>query len=1315
MSTTETSPPDHAGVAGSGGASKEAEGPDTADTADTADAPDASRPRRARRLLRPLRWIGSLIGVVLILSLLAVGFVLGTQTGLRTLMAVSDDLAPGLIQASRVEGRILGRLELDDLALRLPGLEVSIGTLRLDWRPGALFTGTLHVRELRASDMAVVTEPSADETPAEPFELPSIKLPIAVRIEQALIERLSYREAGAPPETAIELTRAELSATANGDLVELERLQAELSQPVARVRMDGQVRLDEAYPIELALDWHFEQAPALSLTGEGKVTGDLEQARLTGTLNGTAPAVAEMSRITADLDVEWAARVLTIKTLRLTESSGKDVASAAGAPEGARIKVTGQLDTNPTVPTFSVQALWEHLRWPLAGVPMAQSPQGSLSAEGALDGYTYSLDAQAHGPQIPETELALAGTGDQQHTEILELKLNTLDGLIRGQGRLDWSPELTWELALTASNIDPGRHYAGLDGRIRLTAETVGGLEKGFDFRLNADAALADYPPTRVDLAGTGTASAATIETLAIEVIGGRIAGTGALSWAPKLRWDADLSLAELDPGQLLADWPGTLGGRLQSQGELAEDGLDLSARLSDFGGTLRGYPVTVQADLGMQGETLSIRTLEAVSGETRFAADGQLGERIDLRYTLNSPNLAALLPDLQGRLEAEGGLAGTLEQPRATLALAGRGIEMNDQGVERIDATADVGLDQESPFQLAIDGRDLILGSQRFERLQVRGQGSTGSHQLSAEIDGEPLRLSLALDGNLDATNAYRGRLTRLALETGEYDDWDLGRAAPFSLAAGALEVGPLCVGNSGSSSGCVTFRQPEAGRFSASLDLQRLDFDLLDALTTETTAINGYLTAQADVEGQGDLLTGSAELRVPEGGVEIVLPRVSETLVFTGTRLDVRAGASGVDARFALPIAEVGQVDAELGLPGFRLSGLENQALKGRLRIALDGLDRFATLAPEVSGTEGTINGEIELGGRLLQPRMGGHLAARDIAFSVASIGLRVKDLNLTAASEGREAMRLDGGAWVGGGQLNVDGTATGLGGGEPNIALSLKGQDLKVADSKEYMALVSLDLEAGFGPDGGTVRGELSVPEATIMPRSLPAGAVQPSPDVVLDEDADNAGLPLSIDVLAKLGDAVLIEAFGLRGLLQGQLRVTQQPDRALVGSGELQVIDGTYRVSLPGLGLLTSVGPPLVIKKGIVLFASTPLDNPGIILNAQREGGDMSAGVQVLGTLRNPKLAFFSESDPNLSQSEITRYLVTGIPPRRNGETDDRSLSVGTYIAPKLYMEYDSSLGDTSDRIKMRYDLTNRIQLQSETGDGQGVDLFYKFEH
>jgi translocation and assembly module TamB len=223
------------------------------------------------------------------------------------------------------------------------------------------------------------------------------------------------------------------------------------------------------------------------------------------------------------------------------------------------------------------------------------------------------------------------------------------------------------------------------------------------------------------------------------------------------------------------------------------------------------------------------------------------------------------------------------------------------------------------------------------------------------------------------------------------------------------------------------------------------------------------------------------------------------------------------------------------------------------------------------------------------------------------------------------------------------------------------------------------------------------------------------VQPSPDVVLEEKAQKPAVPITIDVLAELGDEVLLDAFGLRSLLRGQLRVTQNPGRPLLANGELQVIDGTYRVSLPGLGILASVGKPLVIKKGIVLFADSPLDNPGIILSAQREGGDITAGLRVLGTLRNPKLAFFSESDPNMTQSEITTYLVTGVPPKRGGKAEDQSLSLGTYIAPKLFMEYDSSMGDKSDTIKMRYDLTKSIQVQSETGDAQRVDIFYKFEN
>jgi translocation and assembly module TamB len=93
-----------------------------------------------------------------------------------------------------------------------------------------------------------------------------------------------------------------------------------------------------------------------------------------------------------------------------------------------------------------------------------------------------------------------------------------------------------------------------------------------------------------------------------------------------------------------------------------------------------------------------------------------------------------------------------------------------------------------------------------------------------------------------------------------------------------------------------------------------------------------------------------------------------------------------------------------------------------------------------------------------------------------------------------------------------------------------------------------------------------------------------------------------------------------------------------------------------------------------------------------------------------------MTFFSATDPGMSQSEVTKYLLTGIPPKRSGEQPaDRALSVGTYVAPKLFAEYDHSLGDEADKIKLRYDLNDWIELQTETGDSQGGDIFFKIEN
>ncbi|MCK7578580.1 MAG: translocation/assembly module TamB domain-containing protein [Chromatiales bacterium] len=279
---------------------------------------------------------------------------------------------------------------------------------------------------------------------------------------------------------------------------------------------------------------------------------------------------------------------------------------------------------------------------------------------------------------------------------------------------------------------------------------------------------------------------------------------------------------------------------------------------------------------------------------------------------------------------------------------------------------------------------------------------------------------------------------------------------------------------------------------------------------------------------------------------------------------------------------------------------------------------------------------------------------------------------------------------------------------------MQLRIEGNRLKLADTREYFVRLSPAIDIEVNANGAVVGGEIRVPEARIRPRSLPAGTVSPSSDVVLKSAESSTPFPVKLDLRLVLGDEVTIDGFGVRGRLSGALSVLQEPGREMLGDGQLQITEGQYRLT-GGFGIAAELGAPLNITQGRLIYAKSPIDNPGLLLQAEREGGDTTAGVRVVGTLRNPKMTFFSDSDPGLTQADITKYLMTGIPPSSNDRNDQAGLAVGTYIAPKIYMEYESGLGDAANKVKLRYDLSKHIELQTETGSRQGADIFFKFEN
>jgi translocation and assembly module TamB len=52
--------------------------------------------------------------------------------------------------------------------------------------------------------------------------------------------------------------------------------------------------------------------------------------------------------------------------------------------------------------------------------------------------------------------------------------------------------------------------------------------------------------------------------------------------------------------------------------------------------------------------------------------------------------------------------------------------------------------------------------------------------------------------------------------------------------------------------------------------------------------------------------------------------------------------------------------------------------------------------------------------------------------------------------------------------------------------------------------------------------------------------------------------------------------------------------------------------------------------------------------------------------------------------------------------------------GTFLSPRLYVQYVNDMATSETKLRLRYDLTKRLQIQTESGTSQGVDLFYTIE-
>ncbi|MFA7594205.1 MAG: translocation/assembly module TamB domain-containing protein [Thiohalobacteraceae bacterium] len=1264
-------------------------------------------------------WIGfGALLATLGLSIVAAAVLLITEPGLRFGLEMAQRFAPGTFTWHDARGRLIGPLQIEGLEYTDASGRYTVARLAFDWSPGRLLARRLSIHQLHVEGVDIDLggrEPSAGS--AAPIE-PGWSLPFELVVRDLTVRDLRIRTA---PAALLEIAALDAALASGLEWIDFEHLQVRIEPYV--LDLQGRLGLGRTVASDLRLALQARPPGVEPVAASVQLQGTWERASAAVQVTAPAPLTAQLELVEPFAELRWA--------------------------------LDAQL---PVITLQRIAATWPELR---AG--------GTLQASGGLHDVRVRADLQTDWEATDLYPLHLELTLDEDADGRLRLRPSTLvQGPAQLQLRGEWQPaDGVFDLRLEATTLQWPPHGTP---QVRVPTATVALTGQADDYRLEVSAQLQgpDFPATTLAGAGRGDREALTVERLRLDTLEGVVEGAGRLAWAPTLAWEAQLTAHDLDPGQQWPDWPGRLGAQVETRGTRTVDQpLELEAHIEALDGTLRGYPVGGAGRLELRGEQGRIEGVELRSGEAQFSAAGDFGTHWDLRWSLRAPDLAQLLPALAGRLEADGTLTGTRAAPRLTTRARAAALQAGDLRLERLDLDADLGLQPDAPLDLTLRGEALVFDGRRIDRFAADLDGSLQRHSLNLDAQGPTHALTLLAHGGWDGT-VWDGRLQRADWRLPEAGAWALAGAVPLRLGAHAGAVHDLCWTQDRARL-CVDLEQSAADRIlrarlsdwpvdgavaawlppEVRLDGVRLGLELeaRKKMGMRDWGVGGWGWGVGIRDSGEGTLTVSATGRLSAGTLHWLAATGREDTAFGGADLDARLTAQGAQARAVVRLSGADQVVLDAALPGYRPGAdLAAQPLEGRLTGAIRDLSLADGLLENIDQLSGVIAIDARLGGTPADPTLQGGLRLREGRAYIGPAGVQLEDLQLALTGDPAAAtLQLEGDARSGPGTVAVEGRLSGLGRTDLEGRLRLTGEAFEAVNLPEARVLVTPDVTLAVRGRAVTVDGSVHIPEARLEPRDL-SGAQTSSRDVVLVGQEAAPASPrweVSTRVTVTLGDQVQFDGFGLKGRFTGTLEVIDEPGRVTRGRGELQVLDGVY----------SAYGQELKIETGRVLFRDGPIDDPGLDVRAVRRTGDVLAGVKVFGELRDPQVELYSQ--PTLPQADQLSYLLLGRPIEGasgsegqllmqaatslglkggnllaqtigssfgldevsvggGNDLDSAALTVGKYLSPRLYINYSVGLIDAVNRLQLRYQLSRRFSVQTETGTATGGDILYTIE-